>query len=90
MNELSMHKTGLVVGTLLGGWHVLWAILVAAGVGQSLLDFVLWAHMIHTTWTVGPFDTVAAITLVALTSVAGYAIGCLIAWLWNQTHAVRP
>ena len=87
MQVLNPNKTGLVVGAFLGGWHLLWAILVAVGVGQALLDFVLWAHMIHVTWTVGPFDGMAATTLVALTSAGGYAIGYLFAWAWNKAPA---
>jgi hypothetical protein len=67
MHLLDPNKTGLVVGAFLGGWHLLWAILVAAGMAQSLLDFILWAHMIHVTWTVGPFDWKAAIALITLT-----------------------
>jgi len=87
MHVLDPNKTGLVVGAFLGGWHVLWAILVAAGLGQPLMDFVFWAHMIHLTWTVGPFEARAATTLIVLTSVVGYTIGYLFAWIWNKIHA---
>ncbi len=37
-------KAGLVLGTLLGGWHLCWAILVASGVAQPVINFVLWMH----------------------------------------------
>jgi hypothetical protein len=87
MHVLNPNDTGLVVGAFLGGWHLLWAILVAIGLGQALLDFVLWAHMIHVTWIVGPFEAKAAITLIILTSMGGFAAGYLFAWVWNKVHA---
>jgi hypothetical protein len=87
MHVLDPNKTGLVVGAFLGGWHLLWAILVATGLGRALWDFILWAHMIHLTWTVGPFEAKAAITLILLTSAAGYGMGYLFAWVWNTVNA---
>jgi hypothetical protein len=35
------NKVGLVAGALLGGWHVVWSILVATGVGQTLDNLIL-------------------------------------------------
>ena len=80
------HKVGLVVGALLGGWHLLWSILVALGWGQPLINFVLWAHMIHLPYVVGPFDITAAVTLIVLTAVVGYILGYICAWVWNRVH----
>ncbi len=89
MVHLDQHKTGLVVGVFTGGWHVIWSILVAIGWGQPLIDFILWAHMVHLPCIVGPFDVVAAATLVILTAVAGYAIGRIFAFIWNRLHRVN-
>jgi hypothetical protein len=86
MVALNPHKTGIVGAALLGGWHVVWSILVAAGAGQALIDFVLWAHMIHIAWTVGSFSAVAASTLIVLTSAFGYVTGYLAAWAWNRVN----
>jgi len=33
-------KSGLVRASLVGGWHLLWAIIVALGWGQPLIDFI--------------------------------------------------
>ena len=86
MNKLNVHTTGLVVGLLLGGWHLLWSFLVALGWGQSLIDFVLWAHMIHLPYVVGPFDLTAACTLIVLTAAVGYVIGAVFAGIFNALH----
>lgn len=82
------HRVGLVFGALLGGWHVVWSLLVLAGWAQPIYDFILWAHMIHVPLTVGPFDMTAAATLVAVTAAAGYVIGFTSAWMWNMLHRV--
>ena len=42
----SPSKVGLVIGALIGGWHVVWALLVLIGWEQPILDFIFWTHMI--------------------------------------------
>ena len=81
------NKVGLVVGALIGGWHVVWSLLVVTGLGQMLYDFVLWMHMIHISILVGPFDVVASLTLIVVTALFGYVLGYVGAWVWNRVHA---
>lgn len=80
------NKVGLVFGAFLGGWHLVWALLVASGSAQALYDFILWAHMIHLQLVIGPFDMTAAATLVVVTAVFGYVGGYVGAWIWNRVH----
>jgi hypothetical protein len=87
MSRLDRNKTGLAVGVLLGGWHLLWSILVALGWGQPLIDFVLWMHMVHLQYIVGPFQIQAAAVLVSLTALLGYLTGWIFAAVWNILHA---
>ncbi|MBM3578931.1 MAG: hypothetical protein FJX40_15090 [Alphaproteobacteria bacterium] len=82
------NKVGLVGAALLGGWHLVWSILVATGVGQTLYDFILWAHMIHLNITIGPFRLAASTTLIVMTTVFGYVIGYAGAWLWNRVLSI--
>lgn len=86
MNKLNVHKTAVAFGVTLGGWHLVWSVLVALGWAQSIMDFVLWAHMIHFTYVAGPFDFSAALTLIIITGLIGYVMGLVFARAWNWAH----
>jgi hypothetical protein len=80
------NKFGLVVGALIGGWHVCWSLLVLLGWAQPIIDFIFWAHMIQPVYVVKSFDPLAAITLVVITAVIGYFFGFVGAVIWNKLH----
>jgi hypothetical protein len=86
MQTISVHKSGLAFGALLGVWHLLWAALVAFGFAQSIIDFVFWMHFIKPIYVIGPFHIGTAVLLVAVTSVIGYLMGLLFAAVWNFLH----
>lgn len=86
MGAINANKTGFVVATLLGGWHFLWAVLVAAGWAQPVLNFGFWMHFIRPIYVVGPFNLGIAVLLVAVTATIGYVIGYIFATLWNWIH----
>ena len=80
------HKIGLVTGVLLGGLHLVWALLVLLGIAQAISDFIFWAHMIHLSFVIGPFDLTATITLIIITTILGYIFGYIGALVWNRFH----
>lgn len=86
MNHLNPKKTGLAVGELLGGVHIVWSVLVALGWAQALVNFSLWAHMVSTPVVVKPFDISAAITVVVVATAVGCALGYAFAKIWNYLH----
>ncbi len=46
LEKLDTTMTGLVVAAMMGGIHLSWSLLVAAGLGQTTLDFFFWMYFI--------------------------------------------
>ena len=82
--EINKNKTGLTFGFLMGFMHLFWSVLVALGIAQLLLNFILDVHMVNTSVTVMPFDLLKAVGLVVVTFVVGYIFGWLMAFFWNK------
>ena len=80
------NKVGLLFGILLGGWHLVWALVVLLGWAQPLIDFIFWAHMLQPIYVVKAFELKAAVTLILLTFTIGYASGVIGALAWNKLH----
>ncbi|MGE4063226.1 MAG: hypothetical protein AB7E79_07635 [Rhodospirillaceae bacterium] len=83
---LNAKKTGFAVGFVLGGWHLAWSILVAAGIAQPILNFLFWIHFITPVYTVERFQADRALILVAVALTLGYVSGAIFAGLWNRLH----
>lgn len=86
MKEMNTQKVAMVFGILLSGWHLLWSLLILAGIAQPLLDFVFWMHMIANPYRVTGFALTQAAMLIVVTFVVGYFVGWSFAWLWNKMH----
>jgi len=86
MNHLNPTKTGLALGKLLGGVHLVWAILVALGWAQALVNFSMWAHMVNTSVVVQAFNLSAAVTVILIATLIGYVLGYVFANIWNWLH----
>ncbi len=88
MRAIDPIKAGLVLGILMGAFHLGWALVVAAGWAQSVVDFVLWMHFIKPIYLIAPFAIGTAVVLVAVTTATGFVVGFLFAILWNNFHRI--
>jgi hypothetical protein len=86
MNALNPTKTGIVVAVLIGGMHAFWLVLVAAGLAQSLIDFIFWIHFIRPVFAIESFEVGRALLLLGVTSAIGFIIGYVLALLWSAVH----
>jgi hypothetical protein len=84
--QLNVTKVGVVFATVIGGSHLIWSILVAAGGAQPFINFVFWAHFIKPVYVVEPFEFTRAIALLVLTASIGFLFGIAAALVWNMLH----
>ena len=83
MVTISPIKSGLVLGAVIGLWHLTWSLLVASSWAQPFIDFVFWMHFIKPVYVIEPFNLGTATILVVVTAAIGFVIGCVFAILWN-------
>jgi hypothetical protein len=82
-NEINKNRLGLTLGILFTIMHVLWVILVWAGLGKSLAD---WVHAIH---FLGDMNVITNVRLgmivigIITAFVSGYILGWVFAAIWN-------
>jgi hypothetical protein len=84
--HLNSMKVGIGAAAVTGGFHFCWAILVAAGWAQPVIDFIFWAHFIKPIYVIEPFELIRAVILIALTAGIGFLIGVAFAAVWNVLH----
>ena len=80
-------RLGLTLGTLVGGLHAVWSLLVAFGYAKPFMDWVMSLHfVVNPGYQIQPFDLTTAVILVVVTSCVGYAVGYAFATIWNKLH----
>jgi len=79
-------KTGIALGKFIGGVHLVWALLVALGWAQALVNFSLWAHMVSYPVVIETFSFSAAVSVIVIASIVGYIFGYAFAHAWNHSH----
>jgi len=72
--------TGLFVATL----HFIWSLMIALGVGQVYLDWILGLHFIENPFVVMPFSLGTMIILLVFTFVIGFILGWVGTVCWNK------
>ncbi|MFA6524425.1 MAG: hypothetical protein WC264_01900 [Candidatus Paceibacterota bacterium] len=82
--SISKSKTALTFGFLIAFMHLLWSVLVALGIAQMFMNFVLNLHMITMPIVIMPFNLMKALELIIMTFVVGYIFGWFMAYFWNK------
>ncbi len=80
-------KTRLFLVALVGGCHFLWALSVAIGWAQPIINFIFWMHFIKPIYLIEPFNIGTAVILVVVTAALGFVIGYIFAAIWNWVHS---
>ena len=89
MEIISKNKTGLTFGFLISFIHLVWAVLVAIGLAQPLVNFILNIHMVSEPVLVMPFSLGKVIGLIVVTFIVGYIFGYLMAFFWNKCFGMK-
>lgn len=81
---MNKNTIGLILGTFFGIVHVFWALLVAIGLAQPLMNFIFDIHFINNPYQIIQFDLGKALLLVIVTFAIGYIFGWIFAAIWNK------
>jgi hypothetical protein len=82
-------RLGLAFGVVLALCHATWALMVALGWAQAILDFAFWAHFINPPYRVTAFDFSRTLVLAGLTFVIGLILGTVGGAVWNRLASSR-
>jgi hypothetical protein len=84
MTRISPIASGLAFSAFAILVHFAWAVLVAAGAAQPLIDLVLRLHFLQVDVHVAPFDLGGAALLLVYAAVVGFVGGMVLAFAWNS------
>jgi len=81
--QISPVGFGLLLGGAAGGWQLIWALAVSAGWGPRVVNLLLWLHVTRPVQgTEGAGE--GFLLLTAPAAAIGFALGYLLARLWNR------
>jgi hypothetical protein len=80
---------GLTLGSFAALVHVVWALLVATGTAQAVMNWVHKIHFLSMPTQIMPFDIGTALLLVVVAFVMGNVVGMVLATLWNSFHGKK-
>jgi len=74
------NKIAIAVSLFIAALHVLWAISVAFGLGQTYLDWIFPLHLLNNPFSVMSFSFLNTALLVVVAFVATYLSALLLIW----------
>lgn len=82
--KLKPRAVALYTGLFVAGIHFIWSLMVAIGLGQIYLDWILGLHFIENPFIVMPFNLGAMVMLLVVTFLVGYILGWVGTICWNK------
>jgi len=83
-DKINANRLGLTVGYFAALMHLILILMVALGIGNSFLGWILPLHFLSLNVSFVAFEIVKAIELLIAAFVGGYVVGWVFAWIWNQ------
>ena len=82
-NKINANKLGLTVGIFAALIHLIWSLVVLAGVAQEFLNWIFPIHFLNNVYSVVGFNAITALLLTLMALLGGYVMGWAFAELWN-------
>lgn len=83
MAKVDINKLGITLGVFFGLLHLLWGLVVLAGVAQVYLNWIFPMHFLNNVYTVNSFNALYLLVLVIMASICGYVMGLALGAIWN-------
>lgn len=80
-------RAAVALGGFTAAINTGWALTVATGLAQPLVDMTFRMHFIEPAWRIAPFNLGGAVLLVLFAALAGGLLGFLFAVIWNAADA---
>ena len=87
--RINKNQAGLAVGIFAALFHLIWAILVAAGVAKTYLNWILPLHFVNLLVDIAEFSLVNAVILIIAAFIGGYIAGWVFGLIWNWAGKKR-
>ncbi len=86
---LNEKRVGITLGALGAIGHFVWALAVAAGVSQGIVNWILQLHFVSMPITIAAFDALTMVELIVVGAIGGFITGYVLAWLWNWSAKIK-
>lgn len=83
MTKIKGNKPALIIGLYAAVLHIIWAIAVALGIGQTYLNWILPLHFISNMYVVTDFSFFTSLMLAVMAFIGGYVGTWVFVWIWN-------
>ena len=86
---MNLFQTCAISGACLASLHFCWALLVAVGWAQPLMDFIFKLHMLNSPFQVQAFSFPLAMALIGITFLIGCFYGAVFYFIKKRfTHSI--